>query len=582
MKSNREQCENLYDTWVLTDKLGRTAPNTETAGKPNGNEVGMFYFLWHRENGALYDHTKIYREGGKEALWETVPQGPMGYAHYWSEPLFGYYRSADRWVIRKHCHMLAAAGVDFIFFDTSNGLYYPEEVTAVFETFAACKAEGVKVPKIFFFNGDQPALNAHNIPGEYELIYKEGKFRDLWYMVDGKPLMLGNPSAVEDKSILDFFTFRRSWAFDGDWYRETEGRNCWPWADLYPQIKGFGPNAKLEQMIVMAGFWANGSQGRSFHNGAQPTDGKSDFEFGLMDSTTPWGLGFQEQFDYARKINPPRVMVTGWNEWWAGRWEGRAAQGQTIANQWTVNMDSDDIHLRQHYVDNFNTEFSRDIEPMKGGFEDNYYCQLAENVRAYKGVAPLPLSNGRKTIRTTADFADVQPTYYDTLFDTVHRDAGSNGGNLHYVDNSGRNDIDFAKVARDDTYTYFYVQTREPLTAPEGADWMNLFLDVHPGCRQGWEGYSYLLNRTREGNLCSVEKTEGGWNFQKIGDAEITVQGNALTLKVKSELIGLGNVPVTFDFKWADASVTDGDAMDFYTKGDAAPDGRFNFRYSEN
>ena len=31
---------------------------------------------------------------------------------------------------------------------------------------------------------------------------------------------------------------------------------------------------------------------------------------------------------------------------------------------------------------------------MKGGYTDNYYMQMAENIRRYKGVRPMPVSNG--------------------------------------------------------------------------------------------------------------------------------------------------------------------------------------------
>ena len=37
---------------------------------------------------------------------------------------------------------------------------------------------------------------------------------------------------------------------------------------------------------------------------------------------------------------------------------------------------------------------------------------------------------------------------------------------------------------------------------------------------------------------------------------------------------------VTLDFKWWDNPQKPGDIMDVYLSGDAAPDGRFNFRYS--
>ncbi len=573
--------EKMYNTWVLTDQTGRTAADGKEVNKDK--EIGLFYFLWHGSNREeLYDHTKEYNEKGVQGVWDIITKGPLGYAHYWAEPLFGYYRSNDAWVIRKHCYMLAAADIDFIFFDTSNGHCFPEESPLVFEIFTQMKKEGVKVPKIFYFNGDRPDLNLKNIMNEWEMIYKPGKYKDLWYMVDGKPLMLGNTESVTDKEVLDFFSFRRSWAFKtGKWYTDTEGKNCWPWADLYPQAPGYNKDGIMEQMIVMCGFWANGSNGRSYHNGSQPTDGKNDFEYGLMDTTTPLGLGFQEQYDYAKKINPPRIMITGWNEWWAGRWEGPAAQGQTIANTYVVDVKSDDTAKRMHYVDNFNTEFSRDIEPMKGGFKDNYYCQMVKNNREYKGFEGAPVSNGYKTILNESDFDNVEPVFYDHIYDICPRNSKSNGGNIIYINETGRNDIDYAKVCRDNEYTYFYVTTLNDLTKPEGENWMNLYVNINPGHITGWEGYTYVINRNRSNNTCSVEKTLKGWNWSEIGRAELTICKKGLIIKVPNKLIGLGKVKVKFDFKWADNSVTDGEIMDFYDKGDCAPDGRFNFRYTE-
>jgi hypothetical protein len=53
-------------------------------------------------------------------------------------------------------------------------------------------------------------------------------------------------------------------------------------------------------------------------------------------------------------------MVTGWNEWTAGRW-GEA--GGPIV-----------------FVDQFDQEFSRDIALMKGGHGDNYYWLRWKNL----------------------------------------------------------------------------------------------------------------------------------------------------------------------------------------------------------
>ena len=45
------------------------------------------------------------------------------------------------------------------------------------------------------------------------------------------------------------------------------------------------------------------------------------------------------------------------------------------------------------FVDLYAQEFSRDIEPMRGGYGDNYYWQMVANIRRYKGVRPVPTAS---------------------------------------------------------------------------------------------------------------------------------------------------------------------------------------------
>jgi len=52
-------------------------------------------------------------------------------------------------------------------------------------------------------------------------------------------------------------------------------------------------------------------------------------------------------------------------------------------------------------------------------------------------------------------------------------------------------------------------------------------------------------------------------------------------LAVPSAALGLnGGEAITLDFKWWDNCRKPGDILDTYLSGDAAPDGRFNFRYA--
>ena len=119
-----------------------------------------------------------------------------------------------------------------------------------------------------------------------------------------------------------------------------------------------------------------------------------------------------------------------------------------------------------YFVDQYNAEFNRSIEPMKGGYTDNYYMQMAENIRRYKGVRPILVLKGLTRIKLNGDFTDwsnVKVEYRDTKGDTFHRDYNGYGG-LHYIDTLGRNDIITCKVAVDNNNVYFYAETNEALT----------------------------------------------------------------------------------------------------------------------
>ena len=137
----------------------------------------------------------------------------------------------------------------------------------------------------------------------------------------------------------------------------------------------------------------------------------------------PPGYNFQEQWKRALELDPPFVMVTGWNEWIAGRF---GEPGGPVV-----------------FVDQFDQEFSRDIEPMKGGHGDNYYYQLVANVRRYKGVAPLPHASAPRTIDIDGGFEpwrDVAPEFPTTPATPCPATSTAPAG-LHYANRTGRNDL---------------------------------------------------------------------------------------------------------------------------------------------
>lgn len=572
------------DTWTLTDELKRTMPSYQSAAdSPVQKKVGMFYFICHDQSDmTLYDHTALYQSGGLQAIDNLFQNGPIGQSEYWGQPYFGYYRSDDRWVIRKHAEMLSEAGVDFVFFDISNAVTYDKMYQTIFSEWEAMRQEGMKTPQIVYFCGDNPDICFSDFQNVWNNIYSKGLYKDLWFTVNGKPLIFSNDTDIlKDaslKSAISSFTVRRSWAYNG-W--TTSGIGKWPWLGEYPQKPGKSPSGILEQLVVSAGFHATTSRGRSYANGMENSDNtagsgqSSDYEF--QNPNTPLGLAYAEEFKQAFALDPQYLLITGWNEWTAGKWNENGKE--YFANTFMAQPNSPHPYV---YVDNFNAEFSRDVEPMSGGFTDNYYAQTVENLWKYKGMRPLDAAFGQKTIDLGGSFDQwngVGPEYRDNIGDIMARDCHSQIAGISYQNNSGRNDFATAKVSEDADNYYFYINTDKPIVRDNGSNWMNLYINTDDSYSTGWEGYDYILNRSRTANTVSIEKNAGnGWNWTSVGNASYTVSGNKMMIRVPKSLVPANQK--SFDFKWADNSIKDGDVMQFYDQGDTAPDGRFAYRYT--
>ena len=85
------------------------------------------------------------------------------------------------------------------------------------------------------------------------------------------------------------------------------------------------------------------------------------------------------------------------------------------------------------FVDLADPNNSRDIEPMRGGFGDNYYMQLCEFIRQYKGAPPRVNIGEDTTILIHGDFSQwdsVTAEYRDYKRDTVPREK-EGFGNFH-------------------------------------------------------------------------------------------------------------------------------------------------------
>ena len=553
------------DTWVATDALGRTLPTAGTASAPRpGKFVGVFYFLWHGQHGTAgpYDNTLTVADPAAH------PYGPMGAFHWWGEPTVGYFLSDDPWVHRHNLQMLADAGVDVIFLDVTNAFTYPKIYALVCRIAQEMRRSGIPAPQIAFLTHAAPGKTVTQI---YNDFYAKGEYKDLWFQWGGKPLILGDKAgkmddgSPMDAKVVDFFTWRNSWAWD-------PGQDKWQWIDKYPQRAGWhdDPSRPEEVPVSVAGHPTD-SLGRSFHSDPQwghGTEPSVDAQYRTAD--TDRGLQFAQQWEQALKIDPQFILVTGWNEWVAQRF---AAGGPgTFAGHPQVKGGT-------FFVDNFTEEFSRDIMPMKGGYEDDYYMQMVAGIRRFKGVnAPL-IAHGFHTPGSFASWSSIQPTYLDAAGDTEHRDHDG-WGKLHYTDTSGRNDIVSARVACDAKNVYFYVHTHGALTPYTGQDWMHLLIDADLNPKTGWNGYDFVVNsQILSANTTTLKRLSDG----RTWPVRYHAAGSEMTVTIPRALLGLMNTARTaFDFHWVDNAPVGGDPKqiaDWWYVGDSAPDGRFNYRY---
>jgi hypothetical protein len=560
------------DTWVATDGLGRSVPTEKETGLPRRNKtVGIFYFLtFDHSQDALYDNTEILKAHPEAATDIHNPAwGPLNSTHYWGEPLFGYYASDDEWVLRKHAQMLSDAGVDVVIFDNSNTVTYDKARNTLCRIWEDVRRKGGRTPQIAFLC---PFSNGNNIGGStlreiYDTLYKPGLYNDLWFRWEGKPLVLADPSyadtvPAEGPALRSFFTFRTPIA---PYNIKSPPPGQWAWLQIYPQAPQLSPTGTPEQISVGVAQNYNadvnrtapmsfpGAFGRAYHDGKLDTSPDAEAQ----------GYNFQEQWNRALKIDPPFVFVTGWNEWTMGFYDNWAGfQGRPI------------------FVDEYTAGFSRDTEPMTGGFGDDYYYQLVSNIRRYKGTRPIPPIVPR-LIPWNGSFdgwQHITPEFRDDIGDAVHRDADGTGKGLHYVNNSGRNDIVAAKVSYDAKNIYFYVRTDAKLTPYTDKDWMLLYLNTDGNCKTGWLGYDFVVNRQVGAKTTSLEKNIGGkYAWKPVGEVKYEVSGSQLVVAIPRKLLG-ATVLKSIDFKWADHCFAKGDWTDFTLNGDAAPNDRFNYR----
>ena len=578
--------------WGAVDGLGRTLPDSSSTGAKKDKLVGIFYWTWHMGNRSERGPRNINN------ILEQYPEATNDYNHeiwskteganFWNEPIWGYYIESDDYVLRKHAELLADAGIDFVLFDCTNSdLVWTDAYMNLLKVWSKAREDGVNTPKIGFMMQFGYSGNTRSSLWQvYTKIYRDGLYNDLWFYLDGKPMVMAyetglDPNVGNEAELLTFFTFRHPVA---SYFAEDGTDDSWGWLSAYPQACYYNEDGTVEMTTVGIAQNANYetqslSAMNSGKNMGRSYAGQKNYSYSYtyrgrrivvdskIENSKLYGRNFQEQWDYAIAKDPEIIFVTGWNEWIMGRYD-----------VW--------CGVENAFPDQCNDENSRDIEPTKGDLKDYYYYQLVSNVRRFKGSSQIDVQPGKKTIDisgSTDQWNDPNiVTYNHYANNTLERNNKGFGEHV-YVNDGLRNDFIQAKVSYDSENIWFYVKTKDAVTPCEDSDWMTLLIDAGAATKNSkdWEEFEYIIGRQGTTDITMVlEKSTGSWNWETVANVKYVVSGNEMVIEVPRKLLGNAGKTLDFGFKWCDDNLKDGDIMNLYTDGDTAPGGRFVFRFA--
>jgi hypothetical protein len=333
--------------------------------------IGMFYNTWHCYVSADNPHGAAVHDIS-EVLAGNQSWGPAGAAHWWDEPAAGYYCLArNDALLTQHATLLRDAGVDFVFVDATNHAYVdsrsdrtPEMILAPMERLLAVWSTVPNAPRVVPWV-PVPAATAN--PAIYTvdaLLEMLGRYPGMHFPYLGKPLLLvtDNAQYVPNETRLTALaatcTVRRMWGLlsaDGPMWSFLQGCDQEPTAPEPCAQRGAILGGAIEQIPIGTAYQA------TYMN---------------LPTATPKhrGLTFRRQFE-TLLYNPdtPIATITGWNEWLSQRQPCDATPGCPCSSS-----------PSGCFIDQYDVERSRDIEPAKNAMGDYYYRLVRDCISLFR------------------------------------------------------------------------------------------------------------------------------------------------------------------------------------------------------
>lgn len=304
------------------------------------------------------------------------------------QPIVGYYDSYNLDAIRQHCIWMVEAGINLLIVDWTNNLWdkkhwderhagvdeLVKSVEVTLEAYYNLAKEGIPVPKLILLpglnNGPSAAMSAINEQQRfaYDSWVKPGKYKDLWYEYEGKPLIItfnaGGPGAItganeppdESQWTIRYMTSQLQES-------DMAEKGYWSWMDgAIDPVPTLNQKGEVEALTVAPAFFRGGGW------------------------LAPWARGrlggstFIGNFKQALRTPPRFLVINQWNEF-AGQPDG-SGYGPD----------------RNIFLDCYNIPFSNDIEPTsltspayrntEGGYGYFYLNLMAALIDLYRQGQP--------------------------------------------------------------------------------------------------------------------------------------------------------------------------------------------------